>query len=81
MDYYDPGAGRCGRYGSCSTRVSAPSAAGRWEMYGIARTVQSSWKRCAASPASGWTRRSTISAIWPVRLRPTVTTAVCGAAS
>lgn len=63
-----PGAGRCGRYGSCSTRVSAPSAAGCWEMYGIARTVQSSWKRCAASRVSGWTRRSTISAIWLVQL-------------
>ena len=56
-----PGAGRCGRYGSCSTRASALSAAGCWEIYGIARTAQSSWKCCAASPASGWTRRSTIS--------------------
>ena len=44
-----PGAGRCGRYGSCSTRASALSAAGCWGMYEIARTVQCSWKRCVAS--------------------------------
>ena len=49
MDYYDPRRRRCGRYGSCSTRASALSAAGCWGMYEIARTVQCSWKRCVAS--------------------------------
>lgn len=53
MDYYDPRrrALRAVRQ-LLPTRVSAPSAAGCWEMYGIARTAQSSWKRCAASRVS-----------------------------
>ena len=57
-----PGAGRCGRYGSCSTRASAPSAAGCWGMYEIARTVQCSWKRCVASRACGCVRRGILNA-------------------